>query len=136
MLKYFSHCTSHKDQCKSQLYLARLTLAFCPPLSVIPLSPTRVRSPSGNSSKSCVHTTQCIYCSPCHLPFLEHMLLSQCCTIQDYKIVQKEYFLLKLLSTATIPDWQMPLCPLSSHHRSEQEAPSIYTGASWTEEKF
>ncbi len=32
--------------------LARVTLAFCPPLRVTPLSPTRVRSPSTNNSIS------------------------------------------------------------------------------------
>ena len=35
--------------------LARLTRAFCPPLSVAPRSPIIVRSPSGSSSRSCPH---------------------------------------------------------------------------------
>lgn len=34
------------------IYLARLTRAFCPPLSVAPRSPITVRSPSSKSSKS------------------------------------------------------------------------------------
>jgi len=34
------------------IYLAKLILAFCPPLKVIPLSPTIVSSPSGKYSRS------------------------------------------------------------------------------------
>lgn len=35
-------------------YLAKHTLAFCPPLSVTPFSPTSVKSPSGSNSTSLV----------------------------------------------------------------------------------
>ncbi len=43
---------------KSLGYLARLTLAFCPPLRVAPLSPITVRSPSGSSSMSFIQHRQ------------------------------------------------------------------------------
>ena len=38
------------------IYLARLTRAFCPPLSVVPRSPIIVRSPSSRSCKSYMET--------------------------------------------------------------------------------
>ena len=38
---------------KRQTNLAKLMRAFCPPLSTTPLSPTKVESPLGKSSKSC-----------------------------------------------------------------------------------
>ena len=131
------YCCKSTEYCST--HLARLTLAFWPPLSVIPLSPTRVRSLSGNSSKSCtVYTTFFImdFYSSNHLPFPKHMPLLQCRTIQDYRIVQIECFLLEWLSTTMTPDWQMPHCLSPSHYHSEQEALSIYTGANWTVEKF
>lgn len=40
------------DLSRFKSYLARLTLAFCPPLRVAPRSPITVRSPSGSSSMS------------------------------------------------------------------------------------
>jgi len=45
--------------------LAKLILALCPPLKVIPLSPTIVSSPSGNCSRSLFNAhTSIIYLKP------------------------------------------------------------------------
>ena len=41
-----------KYNSKRQTNLAKLMRAFCPPLSTTPLSPTKVESPLGKSSKS------------------------------------------------------------------------------------
>ena len=43
------------------LYLARFTLAFCPPLRATPLSPTRDWSPLGNEFMSCMYKMLCVH---------------------------------------------------------------------------
>ena len=117
-------------------HLARFTLAFCPPLRVTPLSPTRVRSPLANSSISyyynkCMHL--CLrHTKWCSLPFPEHRPPPLCCTRQACRAVQTECSPSGWLKIPMTPGWHRPHCLSLSHHPSLLAAPSADTAVGWT----